>query len=242
MTAPRISYVLGVHNSAAFLEATVDSLVDRLRDLPGSEVILVENGSSDSSAEVCARLASDAPVRVVAATSEKGLGYAFRRGIEVATGDLLVLTGADLPFGFGDLDACLGLDPLPAVVLGSKAHPQSQIDVTPTRRILSKGFSLARWIILGIKAGDTQGSNLINGDLARRILPHLRCGDYLIQTEIVAWAVRFGVKPVEVPVVYERALSSTVSPLRDAWRMGVGLLRLRGRLSRSSVNRPVRRR
>ena len=234
--APRISYVLGVHNSADFLDATVGSLIERLRDLPGAEIILVENGSSDASAEVCARLARDEPVRVIATTSQKGLGFAFRKGIEIARGDLLVLTGADLPFGFADLDAALALDPRPKVVLGSKAHPDSQIDVTPVRRLLSWGFALARWITLGFKAGDTQGSNLIDGDLARRILPHLRCGDYLIQTEIVAWAVHFGVRPHEVPVIYERALSSTVSPLRDARRMGMGLVRLRGRLRRAAAD------
>ena len=237
--APRISYVLGVHNSAAFLDKTVQMLVERLEGLPGAEVILVENGSSDESAAVCARLAQDEPVRVIATTSAQGLGYAFRKGIAEAQGDLLVHTGADLPFGFVDLDAALALDPRPGVVLGSKAHPDSQIDVTLVRRVLSWGFSMARWLILGIRAGDTQGSNLIDGDLARRILPHLRCGDYLIQTEIVAWAVHFGVKPREVPVVYERALSSTVSPLRDSWRMAIGLLRLRGRLRRAPAEKPA---
>jgi hypothetical protein len=68
---------------------------------------------------------------------------------------------------------------------------------------------------------------LMSGPLAHRVEPHLRCTGYLVTTEIVAWAVRLGARPLELPVIYPRtAPRSTVKPLRDTARM----LALRRRL------------
>lgn len=234
---PRISYVVAVHNSTDVLESTVATLTGHLSLFPGSEIVLVENGSSDSSPELCRTLAERAgsAVKVIATESPKGLGCAFRRGLEVATGDVVVLAASDLPFGTGDLDAALALVPRPDLVLGSKGHPDSKVRVTAKRRVLSWGFRLARRMTLGLDQRDTQGSHIIDGALVRRIRPHLRADDYLVQTEIVAWAVHYGARPVEVPVVYEAPLTSTVSPVRDAWRMGIGLLQLRERLRQAAT-------
>jgi hypothetical protein len=96
---------------------------------------------------------------------------------------------------------------------------------------MSLGFRAARHLILGLAAGDTQGSILISGPLAHRVEPHLRCTDYLVTTEIVAWAVRLGARPLELPVIYPRtAARSTVKPLPDTARMLAGMVALRRRL------------
>ena len=251
----RITYVVAVHNSADHLETTVAKVVARLRAHPGSEVLLVENGSSDDSPEIAQRLAasqsspqpsgdssgSSAPgssnsVSVAYTTSATGLGFAFRRGLELAVGDVVVLTASDLPFGFTDLDAYLGLDdPRPALVMGSKGHRDSVTDVSALRRVLSAGFRLLRLATLGIRYADTQGTLILERNLITRIAPLLACDDYLITTEIVAWAERSGARCVEVPVTYPRAESSTVSPLRDSVRMAAGLLRLSRRLDDHAV-------
>ena len=49
MSEPSVSYVIPVHNQIADLRKTVRLLVERLGHLPGSEIILVENGSTDGS-------------------------------------------------------------------------------------------------------------------------------------------------------------------------------------------------
>jgi dolichyl-phosphate beta-glucosyltransferase len=230
---PAVTYALAVHNSAGFLEAHVRRLTERLKTFPSAEIILVENGSSDDSLqrarELASRYATEAIVIRVDSVS-KGFGNAERRGIALSHGDLVVVVGVDLPFGFSDLDQWLRMTPPPPLVLGSKSHRRSRIHVSASRRLMSSVFSMARWLSLGIAAGDTQGSILIDGELARRIQPHLACTDYLISTEIVAWAVHLGARPVEIPVEYPRSGASTVSPLRDGWNMLRGLMALRRRL------------
>jgi hypothetical protein len=241
MSEPRVSYVIPVHNQIADLRKTVRLLVARLGHLPGSEIILVENGSTDGSGPLCLSLAAacsgeDVAVRVT--TSAKGLGFAWRRGMALARGDTFVLTAADLPFGFTDLDGYLGMSPRPQLVMGSKTHRESQIETPVVRRAMSAGFGLLRASLIGLDI-DTQGSVLIQRSLAQILLPRLRAGDYLIGAEINVWAVHEGVTPVEIPVVYTASGRSTVSPLRDSISMAAGLLALRRRLAEEQ--RPLRR-
>jgi hypothetical protein len=240
MSDPVVSYVIPVHNQIADLRKTVHLLVERLGHLPGSEIILVENGSTDGSGPLCLSLASaldSEEVAVRVTTSAKGLGFAWRRGMAMARGDTFVLTAADLPFGFTDLDGYLGLLPRPRLVMGSKTHVDSQIETPLVRRAMSAGFGMLRARLIGLDI-DTQGSVLIERSLAQALLPRLRAGDYLIGAEINLWAVHLGVTPVEVPVVYTASGRSTVSPLRDSMAMAAGLLALRRRLA--DEQRPVR--
>jgi glycosyltransferase involved in cell wall biosynthesis len=196
-------------------------------------VILVENGSTDASPAICAQLAGgspDAGVTVRVTHSETGLGNALRRGVAVATGDVLVLSAADLPFGFTDIEALLAADPRPRLAIGSKAHKRSRTQIPAMRRTMSEAFRLLRFAVLGLRVRDSQGTLLIDAQLAREIAPHLRCGDFLISTEIVAWGARLGTTPVELPITYFATPGSTVSPLRDSLRMARGLFSLRHRL------------
>ena len=233
MSDPTVSYVIPVHNQIADLRRTVRLLVERLGHLPGSEILLVENGSSDGSGPLCLSLAAlldSEEVAVRVTTSAKGLGFAWRRGMALARGELIVLTAADLPFGFTDLDGYLGMSPRPLFVMGSKTHPESQVETSLTRRALSAGFGVLRTGLLGVNV-DTQGTVLMQRSLAGALLPRLVSGDFLIGAEINCWAVRMGVTPVEIPVVYTASGRSTVSPLRDSTRMAAGLFALRRRLA-----------
>jgi dolichyl-phosphate beta-glucosyltransferase len=233
VSEPSFSYVIPVHNQIADLRRTMRLLVERLGHLPGSEIILVENGSSDGSGPLCLALAAacdGADVAVRVTTSAKGLGFAWRRGMAIARAETIVLTAADLPFGFTDLDGYLGMSPRPLLVMGSKTHPESQVETSLVRRTLSSGFGVLRAGLVGVDV-DTQGTVLIRRTLAQSLLPRLRSGDFLIGAEINCWAVREGAAAVEIPVVYAASGRSTVSPLRDSAHMALGLFALRRRLA-----------
>lgn len=114
-------------------------------------------------------------------------------------------------------------------MLGSKSHPELQVETSFMRRTMSAGFNVLRRGLVGIDM-DTQGTMFISRPLAMTLLPRLRIGDYLIGAEINCWAIREGVTPVEIPVVYTASGRSTVSPLRDSTNMAIGLVALRRRL------------
>ncbi len=245
MSDPTVSYIIPVHNQIADLRRTVRLLVERLGHLPGSEILLVENGSSDGSGPLCLSLAAlldseDVAVRVT--TSAKGLGFAWRRGMAMARGELLVLTAADLPFGFTDLDGYLGMSPRPLLVMGSKTHPESQVE-TSLRGVRCRPDS-ACCVPASRRRVDTQGTVLMARSLAggtaptagERRLPHRR-------RDQSAGQCAMGVTPVEIPVVYTASGRSTVSPLRDSTQMAAGLFALRRRLAddgRTTAGRAAR--
>lgn len=230
----RISYVVPVHNEERIIRSTAEAIVRRLSGFAGSELILVENGSTDDSPGLVAGLAREltgSQVTVTASTTPKGVGNALREGMRAARGELVVLTAADLPFGFSDLERALALDPRPPLVIGSKAHPGSAVAAPLARRVTSLGFRILRLAVLGMTVGDSQGTLVIDGDLARRLVPALRSEDYLVSTEVIAVAAALGVRPVEVPVDYpDPRGDSKVHPVRDGIRMARGLIELRRRL------------
>lgn len=241
-SACTLSYVLPVHNQERVLEQSVRRLRDRLGQYPGSEILLVENGSTDGSRAMCWELASELNCEATGVsfiTSDTGLGHALRRGMELSSRDVVVLTAADLPFGFSDLDAFLAHSSRPQLAIGSKAHRQSVTETGLQRRAMSQVFRWFRRGVLGLRVGDSQGTIFIAADLCRRVLPHLECGDFLISTEVVCWAIKEGAQPVELPVVYPRSTGSTVSPVRDSARMLAGIVSLRRRLRAESVAAPM---
>jgi dolichyl-phosphate beta-glucosyltransferase len=237
--AVRISYLVPIYNEEAALPASARAIADRLAQHPGSELIMVENGSTDRSPELVEELARELTrpgVDVVAAHSAKGYGNAMCHGIDLATGDLLVITAADLPFGFSDLDEALALDARPALMIGSKAHPASKVATSFKRRVMSEGFRLLRRAVINLEVGDSQGTILVDRALAQRIRPHLQAGGFFFSTELIALANRMGVTPLEIPVDYSRPREgSTVRPLEDGLRMGRALVELRGRLRAITV-------
>src|SRR4051812_42572376 len=169
-TAIALSYIVPAHNSTAVIATTLRELAQRLRRT-ASEIIVVENGSTDGTLALLQELEGTWPfdlpeLRVM--SCEKGLGNALRDGVVLSRGDVIVFGADDLPFGFDELDAVTELDIAAAkVVIGSKAHPDSQIHRSLSRNVLSGGFRLARRLVCGMHTGDPQGTFVLDGSWIR---------------------------------------------------------------------------
>ncbi|MFE7418619.1 glycosyltransferase [Rhodococcus sp. NPDC057529] len=236
--APKaLSVVVPAYNSAAVIEQTVRRVAERLAG-HDVEIVVVENGSTDDTEDICTRLAADwapGPVTLVVLRSDKGMGNALRTGAAASRGAHVLLTADDLPFGFDDLDGAEQFAErhgrLPDVVIGSKAHPDSQVRRGALRGTLTWGFAALRRVILGMRTGDPQGTVLIDGDLLRGLVPDLVEPGFLFTTELVYLAERAGLVPVEVPVRLSADHDSHETRISraDVLAMGVGLFRLRAR-------------
>lgn len=231
---PTISYVVPAHNSTAIIGATLEALAERLAARQ-AEVIVVENGSTDATADLLAQIEKSWPhsgVPLIVLRSAKGLGNAYRTGIAASTGTRVLLTADDLPFGFDDLAAADRLEPADhPLIIGSKAHPDSDVARGWLRGLLTWGFAMLRRVILGMHTGDPQGTYVMAGDWARTTAARLEEQGYLVTTELAYLAERQGIRPLEVPVrlaASHRAHSSRIA-VRDVVEMGAGLLRIRRR-------------
>ncbi|NIT35294.1 MAG: glycosyltransferase [candidate division Zixibacteria bacterium] len=115
----KLSIVIPVYNE----EATVKEIIDRCRALPlDKEVVVVDDGSSDGTANVLAKEDGVDGVAVRYHEKNRGKGAAIRTGIEECTGDIVVIQDADLeyvPEEFPDLIQPI-VDGYADVVYGSR--------------------------------------------------------------------------------------------------------------------------
>jgi glycosyltransferase involved in cell wall biosynthesis len=237
-----LSVVVPACNAAGTLETTLTDLLD----LPGGaprEIVVVENGSQDSTWELLERLQKDwehPGTALIALRSERGIGAAYRTGAAVTSGNRVLLTADDLPFGSSDVEAVLACRSLPRFAIGSKAHPRSRVSRTVARRLATGVFRLARRLVLGLDVGDTQGTFLIDGELARRLVAATTVAGFGMTTELVALAAREGDRPVELPVVLrERHGPTRINWITDSMAMLLNLLQLRRRLGPARQHRLV---
>jgi hypothetical protein len=236
-----VLYVLPVHNEESVLRANVERLCARISSLAGAQVLLVENGSKDTSWALCQTLAgTHSGVSVFAYTEPSaGIGYAYDRGLREALAmhgpskdHYAILTAADLPFGFSDLEVASKFlaRAEQAIMMGSKAHPRSIGTRGLERRAMSFVYRGIRRILVGMHVGDSQGSVFIRLDLAATLVPLVRSRDFFYSTELCHFAERAGQTIEEMPVTLEEEKrKSTVRPFRDGRRMAMQLMELRRR-------------
>jgi dolichol-phosphate mannosyltransferase len=92
-----LSIVIPARNEAENIESTVRSLVERLdREKIGFEIIVVDDGSTDSTLQVVQRIAAkDSRVLPIRNTGRNGFGYAIQYGLNIYRGDAVVIVMAD---------------------------------------------------------------------------------------------------------------------------------------------------
>ena len=91
----RLSVVIPVYNEVE----TVETLLRRVRDVPlWLEVIVVDDGSTDGTGELLAKLEGDLIDRLISKKVNQGKGSALRTGFRHATGDVVVVQDADMEY------------------------------------------------------------------------------------------------------------------------------------------------
>jgi glycosyltransferase involved in cell wall biosynthesis len=180
------------------------------------EVLVVDNGSSDRSAQ----LAESAGARVVA-EARRGYGVALRRGFTEARGEWLIMGDADDTYDFGELDAMLG--PLlegADISVGNRLDGEMAPDAMAWshRYVGTPALTLLLKVFAGSELQDSQcGLRALTRDAVRRL--DLRADGMELASEMLLKAARQGLQVVHVPVPYAERLGQTkLRTVRDGWR------------------------
>ncbi|MCX4583852.1 dolichyl-phosphate beta-glucosyltransferase [Streptomyces sp. NBC_01481] len=236
-----LSVVVPAYNEEGRLRPTLDAICAHLRAEPGRwgdwELIVVDDGSTDATAQIAKEAAADEPrIQLVSGNGNRGKGSALRLGVLASYGRRVLITDADLATPIEELDRLdkqLAAEDS-AAAIGSRAHPDSHIEVhqRPLREWMGRmGNRLIRAVAVpGIH--DTQcGFKLFDGDRARAAFADSRLDGWGIDVEILRFFRRAGWPVTEVPVRWSHQEGSKVRPL-DYGRVLLELLRLRARAVR----------
>jgi len=231
------SVIVPAHNEGAHIEASVNAFIGALPQSVQSvlsEVILVENGSRDNTAEACRRLAHAHPDLVRVLSLGRGsYGEAIKRGMIQSTGTHLSILECDfLDADFVARSIAYFEAGKGRFIVASKRHPES-IDGRPfKRRLLTLGFNLLLNVFLRYPGSDTHGLKSIEAGLAKKLCALAVTTDEVFQTEIVLIAWRLGNNVEEFPIRIEERRAEPVSVARRFPKVLTFLLELRRSLKR----------
>ena len=213
------------------LGPVLDTLDRRYGGAGRCELILVDDGSTDGTAEeLQAALGDDARVRLVVHARNQGLGAALRTGFAAARGELIVTTDADGTYDFAEIPGMLmRLGPGVDVVTASPYHPEGGVLGVPAYRlILSQGASLIYRTLLD---ASIYCYTAMFRAYRREVLQAVdfKASGYLAMAEILAEALLRGFKVVEFPTVltvrrYGQSKARVAQILRDHLRFQASLV------------------
>lgn len=230
---PALSIVIPCFNEDQRLPRTVDLIEAFMKGRDESyELILVDDGSTDGTRQIMDAAAERATfVRVEALPRNRGKGRALATGVEVATGEQILVTDADLSTPIEELDKLeAALRAGAGIAIASRARRGSRVEVSqPIYRVLmGKAFNLLVQALLLPGIWDTQcGFKLFRADVARAAFAGLSTDGFGYDPEVLFHARRRGVKIVEVPVVWRNSAPTKVSALRSSVDMFRHIVRVR---------------
>ena len=225
--------MIPAYNEGRRLGATLEKVLAYVdRQKWPAEIIVVNDGSRDNTAEIAQEFAQKSPIlRLVENPGNRGKGYAVRNGMLNATGEVLLFSDADLSSPIEEapkLFAAIGAGA--DVAIGSRwLKAELQTERQPGyRQLFGRIFNLLLRAILGLKFKDTQcGFKAFTRRAALEIFPRQKIERWGFDPEILFIAQKHGFKIAEVPVEWAHDPGTRISPLRDGTRMFFEMLKIR---------------
>jgi dolichyl-phosphate beta-glucosyltransferase len=236
-----LALIVPAFNEAHRLNETLPAILKYLQThRPESELIVVDDGSSDGTTQVAEEIFarnSGVAARVLRSANNRGKGHAVRAGLLATQASVGVFTDADLstpiselpkiaePIESGDYDIVFGSRALNRKLIG---HRQ------PWRR--EQGGRVFNGIVrltTGLPFSDTQcGFKAFRMDAARPIIERASIDGFGFDVELLLLARKAGLRLLERPVRWNHHEGSKVHIVRDSLRMLNEILMLRTRSTR----------
>ncbi len=194
-----------------------------------SEIIVVSDGSQDTTAELVRSLYPK--VRVIEYSPNRGKGYAVKAGMLAATGEFRAFCDADGSTPIEEVDGLwkrfsAGAD----IVIGSRSLPESNVEVRqhPIREGMGRTFNVFVKVLLGLPYIDTQcGFKGFTAHAAQVVFPRQRRNRFSFDAELLYIAHKHGLRVDELPVCWINSPQSRVKIVHDSLDMLRGIVRIR---------------
>jgi hypothetical protein len=111
------------------------------------------------------------------------------------------------------------------LVIGSKGHKESSVKRSKSRGIFSAAFNFLINLFFRLNIKDTQGTLMFKGFQVTNFLDKIKSNDLFFTVELIAFARKFNLRILEIPVTVEdKRKSSKINPLKDGFLAFVKIL------------------
>lgn len=225
MQYPDYSIVIPAYNESGRIPATLQSVVDCIRQRRWSaEVVVVDDGSTDATAEVVRQFTAHAPeVRLLQNPGNRGKGYSVRSGLLQAQGEVVMFTDADLSAPIEEAEGLFaaiagGAD----IAIGSRwLDRRRQTHRQPFyRQFFGRCFNAVTRMVMGLSFADTQcGFKAFTRAAAQTVFQLQTIERWGFDPEILFIALKRGYRVEEVPVSWAHDSRTRISYVRDGIQM-----------------------
>jgi len=230
MAKVELSFVIPAFNEEKSIEFALFTLDELAKDsVAPYEIVVVDDGSNDKTFSNASRYANrNGHVKVITYPTNLGKGYAVKTGFLQTIGEVVVFADSDMDIDFSIIpkyvDALKNAD----IVIASKWHPDSSVNLSTSRKILSRGFNVLTRLLTGATLKDTQvGLKVMNKSVFQNIFKRLCVKRYAFDVELLALAKFYKLRVVEMPV--ELKVKSSFK-LKELCKMFIDLLGIAYRL------------
>jgi len=230
-----LSVVIPVYNEERRLGQTLARVSEYLAAQSYEwEIFVVDDGSADRSVAIAENAGLGTRLQVLRHEVNRGKGAAVRTGMTAARGRFALFSDADLSTPIEEIEKLWprfdeGYD----VVIGSRGLTDSQIEVHQSRIRETMGQTFNRLVRLLVLPGirDTQcGFKMFSRRAVDALFRRCRLDGWAFDVELLALAVREGLRIAEVPVRWVNSPDTRVRAVSASLQMFFDLLRLRRRL------------
>jgi glycosyltransferase involved in cell wall biosynthesis len=198
----KLSVVMPVYNE----EATLREIVNRVQATPfEKEILLVNDGSKDRSAEIMAELAAEHPnVRCFHHAQNSGKGAALSTGFKQVTGDIVLIQDADLEYDPNDYGVLLRpiLEGKADVVFGSRflGAPYARVHLY-WHYVGNRLLTTVSNMFTNLNLSDMETCyKVFRREVADKI--EIKSRTFAVEPEFAAKVAKLHVRVYEVPITY----------------------------------------
>ena len=229
----KLSLIVPIYNAELFILDTLNRLVEWKQNVDYNvEIILVNDGSTDNTQIIIEDFIKKAnSLELISYASNKGKGYAIKKGMLFSKGDFKIFTDADLPYGlsifkkilhhldFQNYDICIGNR--------NSIYSQYHVKMSMLRKISSKLFTLVVSRYIFSKVIDTQcGVKGFTASAANKVFSEIKIKGFAFDVETVYLSYKYDFNVKKIPVKFQGNNISTINFFKTSVRMFLDVLYL----------------
>lgn len=195
-----VSVFVAAYNEAENLAPTVDTLVRALDGIVDEyQIVVVNDGSTDATGQVADALAAANPrILTLHNPGNRGLGYGWRRAVEVATQASFVFVPGDNTWPYPSLRDLFGAMGAADVITSYPTNSEIRV---PARRVLSSAYTAGLNLLFGLNLHYYHGLTIYPTEYLRSNV--ITTTGFASMAEALLRAIHHGYTYVTVPCAIE---------------------------------------